>query len=106
MRRSARGARQDNLRRAAKSSTAKDLPTKELNNGHSVDNPVPGVRLQCRGRPHILRLVLRHFPHPPQINYAGLADLMTGGAEKAGRVMAAMMTMKKVDVQALIDAAG
>jgi predicted 3-demethylubiquinone-9 3-methyltransferase (glyoxalase superfamily) len=38
-----------------------------------------------------------------QINYAGLPDLMTGG--KAGRVMGAMMKMKKVDIQALKDAA-
>jgi predicted 3-demethylubiquinone-9 3-methyltransferase (glyoxalase superfamily) len=38
-----------------------------------------------------------------QINYAGLPDLMTGG--KAGRVMGAMMKMKKVDVQALKEAA-
>jgi predicted 3-demethylubiquinone-9 3-methyltransferase (glyoxalase superfamily) len=40
-----------------------------------------------------------------QINYAGLADLMTGDAKKAERVMGAMMTMKKIDVQALKDAA-
>ena len=40
-----------------------------------------------------------------QINYAGLADLMSGDATKAGRVMGAMMTMRKVDVQALKDAA-
>jgi predicted 3-demethylubiquinone-9 3-methyltransferase (glyoxalase superfamily) len=39
-----------------------------------------------------------------QINYAGLPDLMTG--PKAGKVMAAMMGMKKVDIQALKDAAG
>jgi predicted 3-demethylubiquinone-9 3-methyltransferase (glyoxalase superfamily) len=38
-----------------------------------------------------------------QINYAGLADLMTG--PKAGKVMAAMMGMKKIDIQALKDAA-
>ena len=38
-----------------------------------------------------------------QINYAGLPDLMTGS--KAGRVMGAMMKMKKVDIQALKDAA-
>jgi predicted 3-demethylubiquinone-9 3-methyltransferase (glyoxalase superfamily) len=38
-----------------------------------------------------------------QINYAGLPDLMTGG--KAGKVMGAMMTMKKIDIQALKDAA-
>jgi predicted 3-demethylubiquinone-9 3-methyltransferase (glyoxalase superfamily) len=40
-----------------------------------------------------------------QINYAGLPDLMTGDPAKAGRVMAAMMKMKKPDVQALKDAA-
>jgi predicted 3-demethylubiquinone-9 3-methyltransferase (glyoxalase superfamily) len=38
-----------------------------------------------------------------QINYAGLPDLMTGN--KAGKVMGAMMKMKKVDIQALKDAA-
>ena len=30
-----------------------------------------------------------------QINYAGLADLMTGDPGKAGRVMGAMMQMSK-----------
>jgi predicted 3-demethylubiquinone-9 3-methyltransferase (glyoxalase superfamily) len=40
-----------------------------------------------------------------QINYAGLPDLMTGDPRKAGRVMGAMMAMKKIDVQALKDAA-
>ena len=40
-----------------------------------------------------------------QINYAGLPDLMTGDAGKSGRVFAAMMKMKKIDVRALIDAA-
>lgn len=40
-----------------------------------------------------------------QINYAGLPDLMTRDAASAGRVMAAMMQMKKIDVQALQDAA-
>jgi len=40
-----------------------------------------------------------------QINYAGLADLMTANPGKAARVMGAMMKMKKVDVQALKDAA-
>jgi predicted 3-demethylubiquinone-9 3-methyltransferase (glyoxalase superfamily) len=38
-----------------------------------------------------------------QINYAGMADLMTG--PKADKVMAAMMGMKKIDIQALKDAA-
>ena len=40
-----------------------------------------------------------------QINYAGLPEIMSGAPGKAGRVMAAMMQMQKVDVQALIDAA-
>ena len=40
-----------------------------------------------------------------QINYVGLPDLMTGDPKRAGRVMAAMMQMKKVDIQALKDAA-
>jgi predicted 3-demethylubiquinone-9 3-methyltransferase (glyoxalase superfamily) len=40
-----------------------------------------------------------------QINYAGLPDMLTGEPRKAGRVMAAMMQMQKVDVQALKDAA-
>jgi predicted 3-demethylubiquinone-9 3-methyltransferase (glyoxalase superfamily) len=38
-----------------------------------------------------------------QINYAGLPQIMTGG--KSGKVMAAMMTMAKIDIQALKDAA-
>jgi predicted 3-demethylubiquinone-9 3-methyltransferase (glyoxalase superfamily) len=41
-----------------------------------------------------------------QINYAGLADLMSGDSGKAARVMAAIMKMKKIDVQVLKDAAG
>jgi predicted 3-demethylubiquinone-9 3-methyltransferase (glyoxalase superfamily) len=41
-----------------------------------------------------------------QINYAGVPDLLTGDAARAGRVMAAMMTMTKVDIQTLKDAAG
>ncbi|MGO9807580.1 MAG: VOC family protein [Rhodomicrobium sp.] len=40
-----------------------------------------------------------------QINYAGLPGLMSGDPEKAGRVMAAMMQMKKIDVKALEDVA-
>lgn len=40
-----------------------------------------------------------------QINYAGLPDLMTGDPKAAGRVMGAMMKMKKIDVRALRDAA-
>jgi predicted 3-demethylubiquinone-9 3-methyltransferase (glyoxalase superfamily) len=38
-----------------------------------------------------------------QINYAGLPELMSGG--KGDKVMAAMMTMAKIDIQALKDAA-
>lgn len=40
-----------------------------------------------------------------QINYAGWSDLLTGDPARAGRVMAAMMKMQKVDIQALKDAA-
>ena len=40
-----------------------------------------------------------------QINYAGLAALMTGDPGGAGRVMGAMMKMTKIDVQKLKDAA-
>ncbi len=40
-----------------------------------------------------------------QINYAGLADLMTGDAAKATRVMCAMMAMRKIDIRVLTDAA-
>ena len=45
------------------------------------------------------------FQQSRQINYAGLPDIMTGDPKKAERVMAAMMQMKKIDVQALKDAA-
>lgn len=38
-----------------------------------------------------------------QINYAGLPELMTGA--KADKVMAAMMGMKKIDIEALKNAA-
>lgn len=38
-----------------------------------------------------------------QINYAGIPDLMTGPT--AGKVMAAMMGMAKIDIQGLKDAA-
>jgi predicted 3-demethylubiquinone-9 3-methyltransferase (glyoxalase superfamily) len=40
-----------------------------------------------------------------QINYAGLADLMTGAPAASGRVMGAMMKMQKIDILALKDAA-
>ena len=38
-----------------------------------------------------------------QINYAGLPDLLTG--PKANQVMAAIMGMTKIDIQALTQAA-
>jgi predicted 3-demethylubiquinone-9 3-methyltransferase (glyoxalase superfamily) len=40
-----------------------------------------------------------------QIGYAGLPELLTGDPAKADRVVRAIMTMTKVDVQALRDAA-
>ena len=40
-----------------------------------------------------------------QIDYAGLPDLLSRDPARAGRVMAAMMKMQKVDIQALEDAA-
>jgi predicted 3-demethylubiquinone-9 3-methyltransferase (glyoxalase superfamily) len=40
-----------------------------------------------------------------QINYAGLPDLLAGDARKAERVMAAVMKMTKIDIEALKDAA-
>jgi len=40
-----------------------------------------------------------------QINYAGLPDLLTGDPAKAERVIAAVMKMTKIDIQALKDAA-
>jgi predicted 3-demethylubiquinone-9 3-methyltransferase (glyoxalase superfamily) len=40
-----------------------------------------------------------------QMNYAGLPELMSGDPRKAQRVMERMMTMGKIDIQALRDAA-
>jgi predicted 3-demethylubiquinone-9 3-methyltransferase (glyoxalase superfamily) len=40
-----------------------------------------------------------------QIGYAGLPNLMAGDPAKSGRVMRALMTMTKIDVQALKAAA-
>jgi predicted 3-demethylubiquinone-9 3-methyltransferase (glyoxalase superfamily) len=40
-----------------------------------------------------------------QINYAGLAELMTGNPQTLNRVMAAMMQMQKIKIQKLTDAA-
>jgi predicted 3-demethylubiquinone-9 3-methyltransferase (glyoxalase superfamily) len=39
-----------------------------------------------------------------QINYAGMPDMLTGDPAKAERMMAAMMKMTKIDIQALKDA--
>ncbi len=54
--------------------------------------------------PHVCGWTKDRFGLSWQINYAGLPELMTGPA--AGKVMAAMMGMKKIDIQALKDAAG
>jgi len=40
-----------------------------------------------------------------QINYAGIIDFMMGDQDRAQRVMAAMMQMRKMDIQALKEAA-
>lgn len=40
-----------------------------------------------------------------QINYAGLPDLLTGEPRRAANVMAAMMKMRKVEIEALRAAA-
>jgi predicted 3-demethylubiquinone-9 3-methyltransferase (glyoxalase superfamily) len=40
-----------------------------------------------------------------QINYAAIADLMTGDPARASRVMSAMLKMRKIDIRALEDAA-
>ena len=55
------------------------------------------------GAPNVCGWTKDRFGLSWQINYAGLPDLMTG--PKADKVMAAMMKMKKVDIQALKDAA-
>ena len=57
------------------------------------------------GAYHVCGWLKDRFGLSWQINYAGLPDLMTGDPGAAGRVMGAMMKMKKVDVQALKDAA-
>jgi predicted 3-demethylubiquinone-9 3-methyltransferase (glyoxalase superfamily) len=53
--------------------------------------------------PHVCGWTKDKFGLSWQINYAGLPDLMNGGA--AGKVMGAMMKMTKIDIQALKDAA-
>jgi predicted 3-demethylubiquinone-9 3-methyltransferase (glyoxalase superfamily) len=57
------------------------------------------------GSYHVCGWLKDRFGLSWQINYAGLVDLMTRDPKKAERVMGAMMTMKKIDVQALKDAA-
>ena len=57
------------------------------------------------GAYHVCGWLKDRFGLSWQINYAGLPDLMTGDAGKAARVMAAMMRMTKIDIQALKDAA-
>ena len=54
-------------------------------------------------RPHVCGWTKDRFGVSWQINYAGLPELMTGPA--AGKVMAAMMGMTRIDIQALKDAA-
>jgi len=55
------------------------------------------------GQDECLRLDDDKFGLTWQINYACLPELITGG--KADKVMGAMMGMKKIDIQALKDAA-
>lgn len=57
------------------------------------------------GSPNVCGWLKDRFGLSWQINYAGLPGLMTGDPARAGRVMAAMMTMRKIDVRALEDAA-
>jgi predicted 3-demethylubiquinone-9 3-methyltransferase (glyoxalase superfamily) len=54
-------------------------------------------------KPHVCGWTKDKFGVSWQINYAGLPELMTG--PHAGKVMAAMMGMTKIDVKALKDAA-
>ena|SRR5437588_5980629 len=55
------------------------------------------------GRPNVCGWTKDRFGLSWQINYAGLPELMTG--PKGSQVMAAMMGMKKIEIQALKDAA-
>ena len=55
------------------------------------------------GAPNVCGWTKDRFGLSWQINYAGLPDLMRG--PKADKVMAAMMGMRKIDIQALKDAA-
>ena len=53
--------------------------------------------------PHVCGWTKDRFGLSWQINYAGLPELMTG--PNAGKVMAAMMGMTRIDIKALKDAA-
>jgi predicted 3-demethylubiquinone-9 3-methyltransferase (glyoxalase superfamily) len=55
-------------------------------------------------KPHVCGWTKDKFGLSWQIGYAGLPDLLTG--PKAAKVMAAIMGMTKIDIQALKDAAG
>jgi predicted 3-demethylubiquinone-9 3-methyltransferase (glyoxalase superfamily) len=55
------------------------------------------------GAPNVCGWTKDRFGLSWQINYAGIAELMTG--PHADKVMAAQMKMKKIDIQALKDAA-
>ena len=55
------------------------------------------------GAPNVCGWTKDRFGLSWQVNYAGIPELMTG--PKADKVMAAMMTMRKIDIQALKDAA-
>jgi predicted 3-demethylubiquinone-9 3-methyltransferase (glyoxalase superfamily) len=57
------------------------------------------------GAYHVCGWLKDRFGLSWQINYSGLSDLMTGDARKAERVMGAMMSMTKIDIKALKDAA-
>jgi predicted 3-demethylubiquinone-9 3-methyltransferase (glyoxalase superfamily) len=54
------------------------------------------------GKPNVCGWTKDRYGLCWQINYAGLPELMTGA--KGQKVMAAMMGMKKIDIQALKDA--
>ena len=55
------------------------------------------------GAPNVCGWTKDRFGLSWQVNYAGIPELMTG--PRANKVMAAMMGMRKIDIQALKDAA-
>jgi predicted 3-demethylubiquinone-9 3-methyltransferase (glyoxalase superfamily) len=57
------------------------------------------------GAPNVCGWLRDRFGLTWQVNYARLPELMSS-QERTNRVMAAMMTMAKIDIQALKDAAG